>query len=102
MFPSDIPHLKVRVSTMALANLMIGTRGVGLQRMIDQNVADCFPDKQGIVVKTPEGQLTLFTLDGELFAANLHPTTIHIEDRGQLDRAPVAEWLALVDKGVFH
>ena len=102
MFPAEIPHLKVRVSPVALANSMIGTQSGAIQRRIDQSVADCFPDKEGIVVKTPEGQLTLFTVGGELFAGNLHPTSIHIEDRGGLDAAPVAEWLQLVDKGMFN
>lgn len=102
MFPSDIPHLKVRISPLALANSMIGTQSGAVQRWIDRNVAECFPERHGIVVKTPEGQLILFTADGDMFTGNLHPTSIHIEDRGLLEAAPVAEWLQLVDKGAFH
>ena len=99
MFPTEIPHLRIRVSPTALANRMIGTRGQAYTRHIDQLVAECFPDREGIVVKTPEGQLTLFTLDGDFFAANIARTDIHMMDRSTLDAAPVADWLALVEKG---
>ena len=102
MFPVEIPHLRVRISPVALANRMAGTRSHAYVRHIDQIVADCFPAKEGIVVKTPEGRLTLFTVEGDLFAANLHPTSIHIDDRGRIDKAPVAEWLALVEKGAIQ